>query len=173
MLEPSGKRGVTETNEADYLALVVDSTRAGDLAELGMTLSLLPLSWWKHTAVVLTKGESHVEHAQRICGTALTALISTTPPAHVLRHPTLALLRNLHHPRHQADLRSRAAFRPQQLTQLVSSYSPTTLVFFSSVRRPSISPCTVRFADQADLRTPLPCSPGACPRSPSVYAGSH
>jgi hypothetical protein len=57
VLELGGKGGASEPSECDYLVLVVDTTRAGDLTELAKTLSLLPLAWWRHTVVVATKGE--------------------------------------------------------------------------------------------------------------------
>lgn len=58
VLEPGGKGGASEPGESDYLVLVVDTTRPGDLAELAQTLNRLPLAWWRHTAVVATKSES-------------------------------------------------------------------------------------------------------------------
>lgn len=48
---------------ADFLLLLVDSTRQSSLDELGVVLSLLPVGWWSYTAVVVTKGTYRVGRA--------------------------------------------------------------------------------------------------------------
>lgn len=47
-----------EAAEADFLVLVVDSTRAGALDALREALGVLPVSWWGFFGVVVTKGAS-------------------------------------------------------------------------------------------------------------------
>lgn len=60
MHDSSAKRDEdrTQASEGDYLALVVDSTRAGALAALRETFEVLPVRWWGSLAVVVTKGAS-------------------------------------------------------------------------------------------------------------------
>jgi len=46
--------------EAEYLVLVVDGTRAGALALLNSTLSVLPMAWWRNTAILITKSKPFI-----------------------------------------------------------------------------------------------------------------
>lgn len=56
MVERPGQAQGAGPASADFLLLVVDSTRQSSFDELSVVFSLLPVGWWSYTAVVVTKG---------------------------------------------------------------------------------------------------------------------